>query len=67
MGREGESEGASKEASIMHGNKYGSSKTGCENEQTDSLDGRTQVEDKLRQERAVSSSEPQTQGLGKRR
>ena len=42
-------------------------KDGYENEQTGPLDGRTQVEDKLRQERAVSSSDPQTEGLGKRR
>jgi len=42
-------------------------KRGCENEQTDPLDGRTQVEDKLRQERAVSLSDPQTERLGKRR
>src|SRR6266702_450490 len=37
-------------------------KRGCENEQMDPLDGRTQVEDTLRRERAVSSSDPQTQG-----
>ena len=47
--------------SVIHG------KHRYENEQADSLDGRTQVEDKLRQERAVSSSDPQTEGLGKRR
>ncbi len=40
-------------------------KRGGENGQTDPLDGRTQVEDKLRRERAVSSSDPQTEGLGK--
>ena len=36
--------------------KDGSSDTGCENEQTDPLDGRIQVEDELRQERAVSGT-----------
>jgi len=45
--------------------KDGSSDTGCENEQTDPLDGRIQVEDELRQERAVSSSDSQTEHLGK--
>ena len=36
-----------------------------ENEQTNPLDGRTQVEDKLPQERTVSSSDPQTENLSK--
>ncbi len=40
----------------MHGKTYGSSKTGCENEQTDPLDRSIQVEDELRQERAVSGT-----------
>jgi hypothetical protein len=40
-------------------------KQGGENGQTDPLDGRIQVEDELRRERAVSSSDPQTEGLGK--
>ncbi len=42
-------------------------KRGGENEQTDPLDGRTQVEDELRRARAVSSSDAQIQSLGKRR
>ena len=33
-------------------------KQGCENGQTDPLDGRIQVEDELRRERTVSSSDP---------
>jgi hypothetical protein len=38
-----------------------------ENEQTNPLDRRSQVEDERRRERAVSSSDPQTQDLGKHR
>ena len=37
----------------------------CENEQTDPLDERIQVEDELHQECAVSSSDSQTEALGK--
>ncbi len=38
---------------------------GGENRQRDPLDGRSQVEDELRRARAISSSDSQTQGLGK--
>jgi hypothetical protein len=38
---------------------------GGENRQRDPLDGRSQVEDELRRASAISSSDSQTQGLGK--
>jgi hypothetical protein len=38
---------------------------GAENRQRDPLDGRSQVEDELRRASAISSSDSQTQGLGK--
>src|SRR2546429_8907556 len=40
----------------MTGKKDGSSETECENEQTDPLDRRIQVEDELRQEHAVAQA-----------
>src|SRR5713226_1737413 len=55
-GREGESRKPSNESSLMNGKKDGSSETECENEQADSLDGRIQVEDELRQEHAVAQA-----------
>ena len=65
--REGERREKSKEGrsglakSMIHG------KQDDENEQTNPLDRRIQVEDERRRERAVSSTDPQTQGLGKQR
>ena len=54
-----------KASSILFGKKRDSWKRGYENKQTDPLDGGTQVEDKLGQKHALSSSDPQTEGLSK--